>query len=157
MKDTKNSKRKKPMEEKEVTNVATDGNQLGTIKIHENVIASVVRKVTLSVEGVSRLAGSSLVDNIAEFVSSRKSHGAIAVEIEESSVRIEVKINIFYGAHIPTVAQTLQSSIIDEVCKSTGMTVSNVDVIIQEIEESKPEPVAEEESGNDEEQKMIRE
>jgi uncharacterized alkaline shock family protein YloU len=134
----KSLKSKKPAAKKPVGNITTEnGSSLGTIKIHENVIAAVVKKVTLDVDGVSRLAGSSLVENIAEFVGSKKGHGSIAVDIEESSVRIEVKVNIFYGAHIPTVAQSIQSVVIDEVGKSTGMTVSKVDVVVQEIEDQK--------------------
>jgi uncharacterized alkaline shock family protein YloU len=133
----KSLKAKKPAAKKPVGNITTDASGLGSIKIHENVIAAVVKKVTLDVDGVSRLAGSSLVENIAEFVGSKKGHGSIAVDIEDSSVRIEVKVNIFYGSHIPTVAQNIQSVVMDEVNKSTGMTVSKVDVIVQEIEDSK--------------------
>lgn len=141
----KETKKKKPEAgEKEVSPVVTQtGTELGTIQIHENVIASVVRKVVLGIDGVTRLAGSGLVDNIAEFVG-RKSHGALIVEMEDGGVsRIEVKVNIKYGAHIPTVASNLQSSIMDEVNKSTGMRVPKVDVIIQEIEEPPKPPVEE--------------
>ena len=41
-----------------------EGSEMGEVKIHENVIASLVRRAALSIEGVSRLAGSTLVDNI---------------------------------------------------------------------------------------------
>ena len=40
----------------------------GIVKVHESVIASIIRKAACSVEGVVRLAGNTLVDNIAEFV-----------------------------------------------------------------------------------------
>ena len=54
--------------------VNESGNQLGCIRLHENVISSIVRKAACSVEGVVRLAGSTLVDNIAEIVGSKRIH-----------------------------------------------------------------------------------
>ena len=44
--------------EVQAENVASvvEGSELGDIKIHENVIATLVRKAALSIEGVSRLA-----------------------------------------------------------------------------------------------------
>ena len=48
----------------EHTTTVLEGSEMGEVKIHENVIASLVRRAALSVEGVSRLAGNTLVDNI---------------------------------------------------------------------------------------------
>ena len=42
--------------------------ELGEIKIHENVIANLVAMATRKVPGVSRLAGSTVVDAIASIV-----------------------------------------------------------------------------------------
>ena len=67
MKAAANSK-KAEAPQVENTTAALEGSELGEVKVHENVIASLVRRAALSVEGVSRLAGSTLVDNIAEIV-----------------------------------------------------------------------------------------
>ncbi len=113
----------------------TDGSEMGLIKIHENVIAAIVRKAACSVNGVIRLAGSPLVDNIAEIIGNRRiGDRAIAINIDGESVEVEVKLNIAYGSHLPTVAANVQSSIMREVEKMTGMTVSNVNVIVQELD-----------------------
>jgi uncharacterized alkaline shock family protein YloU len=124
------------------------GTELGIIKIHGNVVSSVVRRAALSIEGVSRLSGSSFVDNIAEIVGSRKIHDrAIAIEIDEDKVAIEVKLNILFGYSVPEIASLVQSAIIEEVEEITGMNVTNVNVIIQEIEEA---PTPDEEPNIDE-------
>jgi len=118
------------------SNMTENGNELGLIKIHENVIASIVRKVTCSIEGVVRLAGSPLIDNIAEIVGSRKIQDrAIAVNMDGSDVSIEVKINIAYGVHVPTLAAEVQTAVMEEVEKITGMHVIQVNVIVQELDE----------------------
>ena len=76
-----------------------EGSEMGEVKIHENVIASLVRRAALSIEGVSRLAGSTLVDNIAEIVGSRRMQArAITVDMAENNrVSVEIKLNIKAG------------------------------------------------------------
>jgi uncharacterized alkaline shock family protein YloU len=66
---------------------------------------------------------------------------AIAIEIDEDKVAIEIKVNLLFGYNVPEIAAQVQSVIIEEVEKVTGMTVTSVNVIIQEIEEA-PVPEA---------------
>ena len=57
--------------EKDFNNGGHEGSGVpGAVKIHENVIATIVRRIACSVEGVSKISGSSFVDNIAEMVGS---------------------------------------------------------------------------------------
>ena len=110
-------------------------NVMGVVKVHESVIASIIRRAVCSVEGVSRLAGSSLVDNIAEFVGSKKvMHRAIQITISESSIEAVIAINIRYGFALPEIAAEVQKNVVSQVRELTGLTASRVDVIIQEME-----------------------
>jgi len=112
-----------------------DSTEHGVVRIHENVISAIVRKATCSIEGVVRLSGSTLLDNIAEIVGSRRIHDrAITIDINENEVAIQVKINIMYGVHVPTLAANIQTAVMDAVEQMTGMKVTRVDVIIQEVE-----------------------
>ena len=107
----------------------------GNVRIHENVIASIVRKVACSVEGVSKISGSSFVDNIAEMVGSKKMHDrSITVEMGDSSVSVEVSINLVYGVSLPEVAQKVQKAVSDEIIRLTGLKVAKVNIVIREIE-----------------------
>ena len=114
--------------------------EIGAIKIHNDVIGAIARRAALKIEGVSRLSGSQIVDNLAEIIGSQKMQSrSVNIEITESAqVTIEIKINIKIGYRIPDVAAKVQRSIIEDVESTTGMTVSKVDVLIQEIEEEKP-------------------
>lgn len=124
--------------------VSSDGNELGLIHIHENVIVAAVRRAAVGVDGVVRLAGSPLVNNIAELIGNKTlGDRSIAVQIDADTVAIDVKVNLAYGAHVPTVASALQSSIVGEVEKITGMTVTSVNVLVQELDD--PEATEEEE------------
>ena len=110
---------------------------MGDVKIHENVVASLVRQAALEQEGVSRLAGSALVDDIANLVGSRRMQSrAITVELgEDGRVGIEIKLNLIFGFRIPDVAERVQKAVIGMVEETTGMTVTRVNVVIQEIED----------------------
>ena len=116
--------------------VVLEDSGIGDVKIHENVISTLARRATLSIEGVSRLAGSLLVDNIAEIVGSRRmQERSIAVSMDESNrVSLEIKVNITVGYRVPDVASAVQKAVISEIEAATGMTVTKVNVLVQEIE-----------------------
>lgn len=129
--------------------VAVEQNsELGSIQIHDNVLSSLVRRAALSVEGVSRLAGSTFVDNIAEIVGSRKIQDrAIAIiksDDDSAKVVIEVKLNIKFGFKVPVVAEAVQRAVIEQVEETTGTTITQVNVLVQEIEDVVEETAAEE-------------
>ena len=116
---------------------ALESSELGEVKIHENVIASLVRRSALSVEGVARLAGNSLVDSIAEVVGSRRMQSrAIAIDLGDNNrITIEIKLVLKFGFNIPEVADKVQKAVIEGVEKVTGMTVTKVGVVIQDMED----------------------
>ena len=107
----------------------------GEIRISSTALATIIRRAACSVDGVSRIAGNSLVDNIAEFVGSKKvMHRAIQVKIGESSIEVELAINICYGFALPDIAGNVQKTIVRMVREFTGLNVSCVNVILREME-----------------------
>lgn len=118
-----------------VTMIADSG--MGDVRIHDGVIATLARKAVLGVDGVSRLAGNTLVDNFAEIVGSRRMQSrAITITVNEGNlIDIEVKINIKSGFIIPEVAERVQRAVIGKVEEVTGMTVKFVHVLIQDVDD----------------------
>ena len=115
--------------------LSVESNSPGEIRIAAPALSMIIRKAVCSVEGVSRLAGSSLVDNIAEFVGSNKvMHRAIRITICESSIEAVIAINIRYGFALPEIAAEVQKIVVSQVRELTGLTASRVDVIIREME-----------------------
>ena len=110
---------------------------LGDVKIHDGVIATLTRRAALAIEGVSRLAGNALVDNLAEIVGSRRMQSrAIAISVNDNNqISIEVKLNLKIGYTIPDVAEKVQKAVIADVEKVTGMTVTTVHVLVQDIDD----------------------
>ena len=121
-------------------------NEKGTVKLHEGVIASVVKNATCSENGVIRFAGSSLSDSIAGLLGTKKrSDSAIKIELTDDSATVDVNIIVAYGENIPTLALQLQTTIINEVKKIAGITVSQVNVYVHGVEEVIEETVEESE------------
>ena len=136
MKNTKKKIISKPVEQQQVSHKSIDAiNEYGAVQISEDVVMAVVRKAACAVDGVTRLAGGSFVENLTNMISSQKSSdSAIKLDIKGNTLVVEVKVNVIYGEHIPEVAMRVQNTITDEVKQITGMDVQLVNVIVQEIE-----------------------
>ena len=112
----------------------------GVVKVHESVVASIIRKAVCSVEGVIRLAGNTLVDNIADFVGSKKvMDRAISIEMGDNAVTIEIRVVLAFGCSIPETARNIQETVIDEISRITGMQVPRIDVIVVDLEDAEAE------------------
>jgi uncharacterized alkaline shock family protein YloU len=117
-------------------------NERGTIKLNETVIASVVKNATLSVNGVMRLAGNSLSNSIAGLLGTKKRNdSAITIELSDDHATVEVNIIVEYGENIPALGVLIQSTIINEVKKIAGISVSQVHINVHGVEEIEEEVV----------------
>ncbi|MBR2363879.1 MAG: Asp23/Gls24 family envelope stress response protein [Lentisphaeria bacterium] len=112
-------------------------NTLGEIGITERAVAMIVRNSVGSIPGVARLTGNTLVDNLAELVGSKSiKDRSISIKMDkEGFLNVEVAINIRYGYNLPETAEELQNTIAGDIFSYTGLTVSNVDVIVRDLEE----------------------
>ena len=108
--------------------------ELGLIKIHDNVLASLVNRAVLGVEGVSRLAGSVIMDNLAGMVGSH-SRAIEIVKDGDDKLKIVVKVNVFFDTVIPEIAVEIQRQVIEQVEGAAGVTVSAVDVVVQQLDD----------------------
>ena len=107
-----------------------------SIRISATALAAIVKRAACSVDGVTRITGSSLVDNIAEFVGSKKVLGrAIQIAIQKSAVSVELSINIRYGVSLPKIASEVQREVASQLEELTGLQVLQVNVIIREMED----------------------
>ena len=118
----------------------------GMIRISREAIACIIRRAACSVEGVTRLTGNSLVDNIAEFVGSRKVlDRAMQIQITPEEITIDLSINIRYGVSLPETAAAVQRAVSGQLTEMTGLKVAQVNVVIREMEDISEEEDTEEE------------
>ncbi len=122
-----------------------NGSLVGQIRIQESAIVAMVKKAALDVPGVTRISGSSLLDNLAELVGSKRIQDrAVLIRFSGGSVSVEISLNVLYGSNIPVVAGKVQKNITNAIADNSGLTVSKVNVNIRDLEEPAPaEPAGE--------------
>lgn len=109
--------------------------ELGIIKIHKNVIASVAAIAACEIEGVRRI-GSSLKSALAELLG-KKSFSSIRVEIDKNGeVRLKIPIIVKYGFNIPDTANKVQENVHAALEKTANLAIKDIDVNVRGIERS---------------------
>lgn len=106
---------------------------LGTIRIHKNVIASIAALAAIEIEGVKRVGGD-LKSGILEMVG-KKSLSPIKVEISKNEeVKVEIPVVIKYGFNIPEIANKAQESVRNALEKMTNLSIKDININVQRIE-----------------------
>ena len=117
----------------------------GIVRVHESVVVSIVKKAACSVEGVVRLAGNSLVNNLADIVGSRKIFDrSISIVMGENSVSVDIRLVLKYGCNIPLTARNVQETVSEEIRQITGMKIESVNIIVADLEADESAANAEE-------------
>ena len=122
--------------------ISEDENDGGSIRISENVVAAIVHKYVLEVEGVVRFATGSLVGNIGEFFGRPDPERNLLVDLEDECANIGVTLVLEFGVHIPSVATMVQDVVGEKVEELTGKQVTRVDVTIQDLEDPRAQAAA---------------
>ena len=112
----------------------------GYIQISNNVIASIVRKYTLGVDGVVRFASQSIMDGLADILSRRSYERSIAIDLKEDGAEITLTLIMRFGAILPDVSQEIQKIVKEKVREFTGYDVTRVNINIAELEDYDDSP-----------------
>jgi uncharacterized alkaline shock family protein YloU len=106
---------------------------LGIVRIHKNVIASIAAVASAEVEGVKRI-GANLKSGMMEFIG-KKTYSAIGVDFDKNGeVKVEIPLIIKYGYNIPGVADRVQENVRNALEKMTNLSIKDINIIIQGIE-----------------------
>lgn len=106
--------------------------ELGSVQIHNNVIAAISRLAAVKVPGVADMS-SGIVDDIAGMIRKKSNDRGIRVTFEDSGVVIELHVILEYGVRIPNVAWQLQTEVRQAVEQMTGKHVKSVQVVVQGV------------------------
>ena len=113
-----------------------NGVAVGTIRILDGAISTIVKRTVLGIEGVARLSGSSLIDDFADLVRSKRMQDrSIQIEHKDDSIAITVAVNPYFGYKFPALIAEIQKKVSGSVLDMTGIKVASVSVDIKGIEE----------------------
>ncbi|NSW91352.1 MAG: Asp23/Gls24 family envelope stress response protein [Firmicutes bacterium] len=117
------------------------GNNIGTVRITEDVVAIIAGLAAVEVPGVASMSGG-FAGGIAEALGMKSLSKGVKVEVGEKEALIDLYIIVEYGVRIPEVAWNIQEKVKKSVENMTGLTVTEVNIHIQGInigKESKKE------------------
>ncbi len=110
--------------------------QLGKVKIADEVVAIIAGLAATEVEGVSSMAGNITNELVSRLGMKNLSKG-IRVEVKDGVVRVDVALNIAYGYAIPVVSTKVQEKVKIAIENMTGLEVSGVNVRIASVDMGK--------------------
>jgi uncharacterized alkaline shock family protein YloU len=107
--------------------------ELGTVRIHKKVIASIASIAAMEIEGIKRVGGD-IKTNICELFN-KKSLAGIKVEIDrDEGVRLEIPVVIKYGFNLPETADKVQENVHRALEKMTNLSIKDININVQSIE-----------------------
>ena len=122
-----------------------ENNNLGQVKISNEVIVTIAGLAALEVENVETIT--TITDKLLK-------NNGVKIQIDEEQIILDIYVNIEFGESIPDTAFKIQENVKNTVETMTGLEVSIVNVHVQGITfyKEKAEKAEEnEENGQDDE------
>lgn len=107
--------------------------QVGDVRVADEVVAIIAGLATTEVEGVSSMAGN-ITNEIVSKLGMKNLSKGIFVEVMENEVKVDVAINISYGYSIPEVSSKVQDKVKTAIENMTGLNVAVVNVRIASVD-----------------------
>jgi len=105
-------------------------NELGSILIQKDAIASIARQSTLQSYGVVGLAPKNLGENIRQMIVKDAKYG-VEVAYDHDGLVINLYIVVEYGTRIKSITSSIASSVKYNVEKTVGLPVRRINVHVR--------------------------
>ena len=101
-----------------------ENNNLGQVKISNEVIVTIAGLAALEVENVETIT--TITDKLLK-------NNGVKIQIDEEQIILDIYVNIEFGESIPDTAFKIQENVKNTVETMTGLEVSIVNVHVQGI------------------------
>lgn len=108
-------------------------NPCGSVKVADDVIASIAGVAATEVEGVAAMSGNITNEIVGKLGVKNLSKGVV-IDVQEDIVTVSLNLTMRYGYSIPKTSAEVQEKVKASIESMTGMTVSCVDIRIAGIE-----------------------
>ena len=105
---------------------------LGNVKISEEVVAIIAGIAATEVPGVTGMSGG-IAGGLSEMLGRKNLSKGVKVEVGEKEAAIDVFIIVDYGCRIPDVSWEIQEKVKKAVEGMTGLNVVEVNIHIQGV------------------------
>lgn len=126
-------------------NSQTVSNNIGSIKITDEVVAIIAGIAAMEIPGVASMSGS-IAGEIAEAFGRKNLSKGVKVEVGEKEAAVDLYVIVEYGYRIPEVAWNIQEKVKKAIETMTGLDVVEVNIHIQGVNIEKENKKESEES-----------
>ena len=119
-------------EEKNTYTIKTDEN-LGEVKIADEVVAIIAGLAAMEVEGVASMAGNSTRELISKLGMKSLSKG-VKVDVLDGIVTVSLALNLNYGYSIKEITSKVQEKVKTAIENMTGLEVADVNIRVAGVE-----------------------
>ena len=107
-------------------------NELGTIRIADEVVSIIAGLAATEVEGEAGMSGG-IAGGIAEILGRKNFSKGVKVEVGEKEAAIDLYIIVKYGVRIPDIALNVQEAVKAAIENMTGLSTVEVNVHVQGV------------------------
>ena len=118
--------------EREIDNstfVLKEEENVGAVRIADDVVAMIASLATTEVEGVSAMAGN-ITNELMSKVGMKNLTKGVKVDVLENNVTIDLAVTMEYGYNIPATCQKVQAKVKSAVENMTGLNCTDVNIRI---------------------------
>ena len=108
-------------------------NNLGNIRIDENVVATLAGVAAMECYGLVGMASSSATNGLVELLRRDNLTKGVKVTSEENRVKIDLFIIVQFGISISVVSSNIIEKVKYSVENITGLKVENVNINVQGV------------------------
>lgn len=109
--------------------VLKEDDNIGTVKIADDVVAMIASLATTEVEGVSAMAGN-ITNELMSKVGMKNLTKGVKVEVIGENVTVDLAVTMEYGYNIPATCQKVQTKVKGAIENMTGLTCTDVNIRI---------------------------
>ena len=128
--------------EEKITENVLEGTSIGSVKIANDVVATIAGLAAADVEGIAGMSGG-VAGGIAEMLGRKNLTKGVKVEVGDSETSIDIFCIVEYGISITTVASNVQNKVKNAVESMTGLSVQAVNIHVQGVTFPQGAPKAE--------------
>lgn len=115
--------------------------QGGTIRISDDVVATIAGLAALETPGIAAMSGG-ISEGLAKRISGKNVQKGVSVEVGSEEAVVDLRIVVEYGSKIHQVCRTLQENVKESLEAMTGLRVMEVNVKVEGVAfKEKEEPV----------------
>ena len=108
---------------------------LGDVRVSEEVVAIIAGLAATEVEGVSSMAGN-ITNEIVSKLGMKNLSKGIFVEVMDGEIKVDVALNIDYGYAIPEICTKVQEKVKTAIENMTGLDVAIVNIRVASVDMS---------------------